>query len=275
MRTINTFALAPCFTEEAKREQERILAYLRDQYPEIRQTVPSVADLILVFGGDGTLLQAIRSLRPLQAKILAFKVGLEGFLTSVRDPADFVRTLDRAIAGTLTDLRVPYMCVEKAGEGRVVFGVNDVLVERTMTWLQLQVNVVTPEGTQTLRETKGSGICVVTAIGSTTPMARQFGCSPIDPKLPALYVRVTNDVQTSHGFFVSGKEARLQIRLLRTEKNPGIPNERHREPELFVDGHFVDDMRDRDQVEISFGESPCTVLRLPEDGHWSRVARIG
>ena len=65
-----------------------------------REELPSIADMLIVLGGDGTLLAAARLMSERNIPILPVNLGALGFLTSVT-----LRYLSRARAGHAGEAR--------------------------------------------------------------------------------------------------------------------------------------------------------------------------
>lgn len=257
--------------------ERRLLAHLRARYPSMPQVEVDKADLLLVFGGDGTLLDAVRTHSWRRPHILAFNCGHVGFLSSVREEGRFEEALDMALAGSLERLAIPPLRVqiERRNLGGVIdhAAVNDVTIECAMTWLTLRVEKLGEDGRVLIKEVRGSGLCVSSAIGSTAPLAAHLGAPPIDPSLRAFYLRGINDTRPpGTGLLLSG-DGWLRVTLAGIEENAGIPEEHRRPPALFADGLHAGILHAGDVVTIRYGTLPSTLLRLPDDGHWNRIAK--
>jgi NAD+ kinase len=90
-------------------------------------SLPADPDLCLVFGGDGSILYALRSFAHTGAPVFGVNFGTVGFLAAVeRDEAeDGVR---RALAGETETIDLPALAVEVGGEEHFAF--NDVSFSR-------------------------------------------------------------------------------------------------------------------------------------------------
>jgi NAD+ kinase len=84
-------------------------------------------DLALVFGGDGTILTALRACAVNRAPVFAFNYGAIGFLSTV-ERTDLEAGLERALDGDFEVLSMPALEIEVDGERRI--GVNDISFHR-------------------------------------------------------------------------------------------------------------------------------------------------
>ncbi len=83
-------------------------------------------DLAVVFGGDGTILTALRSCLT-RAPVFAFNYGAIGFLSTVeRDELD--EGIARVVEGRYEVIEMPALAVDLDGERRI--GVNDISLHR-------------------------------------------------------------------------------------------------------------------------------------------------
>ena len=86
---------------------------------------PEDAELVVVLGGDGTMLRALRQFLGTGIPVIGVNFGRVGFLSSV-GPADLETGLARAFAGELEVVALPTLEVENGDTGHVA--VNDVVV---------------------------------------------------------------------------------------------------------------------------------------------------
>jgi NAD+ kinase len=119
-------------------------------------------DLALVFGGDGTILGAMRRFAGRGVPVFAINFGAIGFLATVeRDPLD--DGIRRALSGEFEVLSLPTLAVEtSAGEH---IGVNDVSFHRRpeSRVAELGYSLVGEE----LGQVRCDGLVVATPAGST------------------------------------------------------------------------------------------------------------
>jgi NAD+ kinase len=83
------------------------------------------ADLVVVLGGDGTMLRALRRFLGTGVPVLGVNLGRVGFLTSI-EAGDLEAGLRRAFAGDLVLAELPALEVSAGGERWL--GVNDMVV---------------------------------------------------------------------------------------------------------------------------------------------------
>jgi NAD kinase/nicotinic acid mononucleotide adenylyltransferase len=142
-------------------------------------------ELIVVIGGDGTMLRAIRQFWRDRLPFYGINVGHLGFLLNDRDQLDF----------WTHDLRLyqlPLLWVEMVapdGTRREDLGFNDCWVERETgqtAWLEVSVN-----GEERMPRVVADGMLVATAAGSTS-YARAMGATPLPFNAPLLTLAGSN-----------------------------------------------------------------------------------
>ncbi len=145
-------------------------------------------NIIVVIGGDGTMLRAIRSEWKRRIPFYGISTGQLGFLLNSRPPWDLP---DRHVVLE----QLPLLKVEtEHTDGRIVTALsfNDAWVERTTgqtAWLQVKVN-----DEVRLERLVADGALVATAAGSSA-YARAMGAHPIPLNTPALLLVGSNVLQ--------------------------------------------------------------------------------
>jgi NAD+ kinase len=120
------------------------------------------ADLVLVLGGDGTILTALREYANTGTPVFAVNYGAIGFLATV-EPWELEDGVRRALRGEFDLMELPGLLVT-TGDGDKV-AINDVSLNRRMNGRVAEL-AYTVEGEQ-LGEVRCDGLVVATPAGST------------------------------------------------------------------------------------------------------------
>ncbi|MFL5781480.1 MAG: NAD(+)/NADH kinase, partial [Thermoleophilaceae bacterium] len=142
------------------REAEKLALERREQCVLAEPTEPT--DLAVVFGGDGTILTALRATAASRAPVFAFNYGAIGFLSTVeRDQLD--AGIERVLAGEYDVLPMPALEVEIGGERLI--GVNDISFQRRASnrVARLEYSI----GPDQLGMVRCDGLVAATPVGST------------------------------------------------------------------------------------------------------------
>ena len=134
-----------------------------------RDVLPTLVDVVVAFGGDGTLLDAASAVAhsPADPPLLGVNLGHLGFLTEV-SRADLTAALEAMIAGrSQTESREMLAGAVKGANGERArhLALNDVVVTRGALSRMIEV-VVAVDGLPVCHF-KADGIIVATATGST------------------------------------------------------------------------------------------------------------
>ncbi len=132
--------------------------------PELAEGSFEECDLLIVLGGDGTLLSALDYALPKNIPMLGINLGRMGFMTEV-DPANLRRDVSEVLNGNYTiDSR---MTLTVAGQNENnFFALNDIVLTRStpsvrILSLEIEVNGIVVD------RISGDGLIVATATGST------------------------------------------------------------------------------------------------------------
>ena len=124
-------------------------------------------DVVVVWGGDGSLLAAARRMAEHQRPTLGINRGRLGFLTAFEDEQSAV-ALERLVAGDLyEEERMMFRCEVDPGDGaaKQTLGLNDVVVSRAGAGGMIVVRV--RRGQAEIGTYRGDGVIAATATGST------------------------------------------------------------------------------------------------------------
>ena len=212
-------------------------------------------DLVVVLGGDGTLLAAARAFAHTNIPLLSVNLGSLGFLTEV-PLADLYATLQTWCDGTAaievrSMMRAELVCA--AGQRRTWDALNDVVVAKG-TIARMADFSVSIDG-QLVAAFRADGVIVATPTGSTAYNLAADGpivmpsvnCMVVTPICPHLL--------TIRPIVVPGESA-ISVRVI------GVPNETY----LTVDGQEAVPMHVGDEVHCCRSEFSVRLLRLKPNG---------
>lgn len=132
-----------------------------------RRTIGRQCDLAIVVGGDGTLLNAARSLVDFQVPLLGVNLGRLGFLTDV-SPSEIDELLEEILSGQFREDQRLLLHAEVVRNGRAVTqadALNDVVVHKRDVARMIEVDAFL-DG-QFLNAYRADGLIISTPTGST------------------------------------------------------------------------------------------------------------
>jgi NAD+ kinase len=165
-QTYKTFHLAYYSrNERAVFWAEKIAGYIKKRFPKLREDNKK-PDIVIVLGGDGTILKAARKYHELGSVILGLNLGKVGFLASVRDQKDFLKALDTCLRGKFGVIERMILSAQVFRKGKIVFNaeaMNEVVVKNPLGMVELEARVAG----HPVQHIRGTGLLVSTATGST------------------------------------------------------------------------------------------------------------
>ncbi len=146
-----------CIIAKVKSEEDQI--YVRRKYLSV---IPEDTDLCIVLGGDGTMLQAARSIAYLDIPLLGVNLGTMGYLTEVEE-AGIDEALTRVLDGDYEiDER---MMLRGSVEGKKDYSLNDIIITRYKDISTIGYNIFIND--QFLYSYFADGLIISTPTGST------------------------------------------------------------------------------------------------------------
>ena len=157
-----------------------------------RADVPAASQLIIVLGGDGTLLSAARAVAGLESPLLPVNLGGLGFLTAITLDQLYPE-LERALQGEQHVVQRIMLSGELFRRGELVKSyqaLNDIVVAKTQIARMIDLAVFVDS--QYVSTFKADGLIVTTPTGSTAyslsaggpivfPVVAAIGITPVCP----------------------------------------------------------------------------------------------
>ena len=123
-------------------------------------------NVVIVLGGDGTILEAARKYHELGTIILGLNLGNVGFLASVRNQRHFLKALNGFLKRKYSIIERMMLLAQVERKGKIVFtaeALNEVVIKNPLGLVELEAKVAN----HPVKRTRGTGILVATATGST------------------------------------------------------------------------------------------------------------
>jgi NAD+ kinase len=150
-----------------------------------RQQIGERCDLVIIVGGDGTLLNSARTLADSGVPVMGVNLGRLGFLVDV-SPADMHARLDEILSGQYTEERRFLLRAQVWREGELLSesdALNDVVVHKWDVARMIDFDTYIDE--QFVNTHRADGIIISTPTGSTA-YALSGGGPIVHPSLEAL-----------------------------------------------------------------------------------------
>ena len=218
-----------------------------------RAQLPPQSDLVVVLGGDGTLLAMAKAIAESgkDVPILAVNFGSLGFLTEITRP-ELLEALDVVIAGRAShDLRM-MLCAATTRAGQRVshMALNDVVFSRTALSRMIELSVSV--GDQFVTDVRADGLIVATPTGSTAYNLAAGG-PIVHPSMDALILTpIAPHTLTNRPIVIS---AEREVRVQSTSSNAGD------EVYVTMDGQTGFGMHEGDELTITRASRPLRLVR--------------
>lgn len=219
-------------------------------YPS-RALIAKEADLLIVLGGDGTMLSAARLVEHRSLPILGVNMGGLGFLTETTVD-HLYDSLEKVFAGEyLLDQRL-MLRVDIHHQGKRMTEatvLNDVVI--TKGHLARMISTKVSINKTFMTNLRGDGLIIATPTGSTAYSLSASG--PIlDPSLEVLLINPICPHTLSHRPFLAPSHVSIEVALTS-----------HQKAMVTLDGQIGIEMNPGDSAEICASEHRAQLIRFP------------
>jgi NAD+ kinase len=221
------------------------------------------ADLVLVFGGDGSILHVARRLGRNPLPVLGVNYGRFGYLADV-EPAELEQAVERWLAGEFAverrlrlDVRVRRDGARAAPRSESL-ALNDVVIARDQVGRMVDVDVRI-DGRLALG-ISGDGLIVATSTGSTAH-ALSAGGPIVEPTVDALVLVPIAPHSLAHRALVLPASHVLELRLDAT-RHPGA---------VTVDGRQAAPLGPGDVVEVRGSDAPLHLVHVSKTSFYDAL----
>ena len=229
-------------------------------YPKAR--LAALADLLVVLGGDGTMLNAARLVEERSVPILGVNLGGLGFLTEI-SLDQLCPSLDRVFSGDyLTEERLMLRAhIDRHGEHVAQSAVlNDVVISKGALGRMIEVHIEVND--QFVTRLRGDGLIVSTPTGSTA-YSMSAGGPIIHPSARALVLTPICPHTLAHRPLLIPSEVSLEVRLVRSEEGAMTT----------FDGQVGVAIIQGDAVRLRASEHCTKLIRFPERSYFDVLRR--
>lgn len=226
-----------------------------------RERLARASDLVIVAGGDGTLLSIAR-FAPTATPVLGINVGVLGFLAGLSRKEALSR-IDEVLAGEFREERRLRLSVAVKGGPRPARfqALNDAVLNKEAL-ARISTFSVELDARPVVRF-RADGVIVSTPTGSTA-YNLSAGGPILHPQLPAVVITPICPHTLSQRPLVVPAETVIGLRILDSRTSGGVY--------LTLDGQEGLPIRPEFSVEIRPASSPVTLLRPPEADHFRNLA---
>ena len=236
--------------------EKKIRSWLRTHHRSVR-IVNRNPSILLVLGGDGTILEAARTYRGRKTLIAGLNLGKVGFLATARKSSQFLPALSSILKNTHTVTERTMVSARVTRRGKNVFSanaLNDIVLQNPVGLVEIDVVI---EG-YPVQRIRGTGALVATSTGSTAYNLSAHG-PIVMPDIACLIVTEILDHDIPTPSIVVGSDKRIKLRINDFRKR-GLFSTKGGEPLdviLVADGHETFALQKGDVVSVT--QSPYSV----------------
>ncbi|MDH4230053.1 MAG: NAD(+)/NADH kinase [Nitrospirota bacterium] len=225
--------------------------------PHRKADVPRLVDLIVVLGGDGTLLSMARLLVDFDVPLLGINLGSLGFLTEVPQK-EMIDTLEKVFAGQVSIERRLLLKAEVRRHGEVVassYCLNDVVVSKGTLARMIRLHILV-DG-QFMTGLRADGLIVATPTGSTA-YCLSAGGPIVHPENDVIVLTPISPHVLTNRPVILPPDSKIEIRLISEEESSMVT----------FDGQVGFSLRSGDVIAVQAAENRLNLIVSPERNYY-------
>jgi len=214
------------------------------------QHIGDKVDLVIVMGGDGTMLSVARSLIDDNVPLVGINRGRFGFLTDLR-AEDMLEQLDKILSGDFTEEPRVMLTAKVVRGGQVLhanFALNDVVIKSGLRLIELEVTI----NHKFVHKQRADGLIISTPTG-TTAYALSAGGQILHPNLHAISLVPICPHTLSNRPIAVHSDSLIEVTLMQFD-----------EAQLSFDGQFQVALEVGDKIIVNRAEQTVSLLH-PSD----------
>ena len=266
--------------ESAKQTLESLFAFLKnkncivlldDQIPDAinsyqfnkcsRKELGEQCDLCIVVGGDGTILNAVRSLAHANVPLLGINVGRLGFLADI-SPYELENSLSEILGGSYREEQRLLLETQVLRDGKTIFSAdafNDVVVH--IRDVARMIEFETRINDAFVNHQRGDGMVISTPTGSTA-YALSAGGPILHATLDAITLVPISPHTLSSRPIVVDANSLIDILIFNTKE--GIA-------QVTCDGHLSTDLHVGDHIKVQRKADKITLLHPKQHNYFETL----
>ncbi len=216
-------------------------------------------DLVLVMGGDGTILRAISKMKEVKTKFFGINMGHLGFLSEI-PPVQITKTLDKIFAGkfSVDERMMLHVSLERNGKKLRQFNsLNEVAI--TQATLCRLITLNTKVDGRKLAKFRADGLLIATPTGSTA-YNLSAGGPILHPSLNAFILTPINPHSFNQKPIVTPSNKKIEI----------VVDSDYKAMNMTIDGQSNVTVKEGDKIIISEG-GKAIFLRLPTENYFKNL----
>ena len=217
------------------------------------------ADLAIVIGGDGTMLNAARRLARYRVPLVGVNLGRLGFMTDIAR-SDMLTSMDDLLDGRFTAENRMLLDAEVIRDGKEIFdnqALNDVVVDKGAIGRMIEFKL-SIDG-EFIYNQRSDGLIVSTPTGSTA-YSLSAGGPILHPTLTGIaLVPLCPHALTNRPIMVSD-QANIEVRIIQAD-----------DPRVHFDGQVTHDLQPGDLVRLRRSEYTICFLHPPSYSYFAML----
>ncbi|MGB7348150.1 MAG: NAD(+)/NADH kinase [Pirellulaceae bacterium] len=209
-------------------------------------------DLVIVLGGDGSILQAARQMGEKQTPVLGVNCGRLGFLAAL-SPDDFINAWPKVCCGgfdVIDHLMLDAILVREGKEIRKQLALNEIAILGGPPYTILDIDLYA-DGHLATRY-RCDGLIIATPVGSTAHNLSAGG--PILRRnLDAMVISPISPHTLTYRPLVDSGDTKLELEVTQPQASTSV----------VADGRIIDSLKSGDRVKVQRASSNFRMLSVP------------